>query len=173
MKKLIKVIFILIMMMSTTTVCFGSSAIDPETFEPTYYTDLSETENLGEIILGYITNIAAVSSVVIIAFLGLKFMVGSVEQRAEYKKSFIPLIVGIFLVLGTSTIMNILWNLQGEKEQTEQCEHTAQIICVGGKCGKCGENVLAQGHSWKYIEKTGKLVCQRCGKVEEGPEKIN
>ena len=55
-------------------------------------------------ILGWIRNIAAVAAVIIIAILGVKYMIGSTEERADYKKSFIPLIIGIVVVLSASTL---------------------------------------------------------------------
>ena len=36
-------------------------------------------------------------------------MMGSLEEKAEYKKSMIPLIVGIIVVMGATTIANVLF----------------------------------------------------------------
>lgn len=56
-------------------------------------------------------NIAAVAAVVIISILGLKYMIGSTEERAEYKKSFIPLIVGIVVVVGAAQLATLFFSL--------------------------------------------------------------
>lgn len=179
MKKFIKIICILIIMMSITTACFaGGYAIDPDTFTATYETDISKAKSLGETILGYIVNIAAVSSVVIIAFLGLKFMIGSVEQKAEYKKSFMPLIVGMFLVLGTSMIVGMLFDVfDSTSDSTSEicsvhipqgCEglYKSEGTCPAGVvCSVCGK----AEHVWREDTRDS-FGCVYCGKRYEKVE---
>lgn len=111
MKSFIKVILILIIVMSITNISLATSKIEAENFTPTYNTNIMPVKNLGQTILGYIRNIAVISSVVLIAVFGLKFMIGSTEQRAEYKKSFMPLIIGIFIVASSTTIISWVWKL--------------------------------------------------------------
>ena len=38
-------------------------------------------------------------------------MLGSVEEKAEYKKSFMPLIIGIILVVSATTIAAFIFNM--------------------------------------------------------------
>ena len=64
----------------------------------------------GQNILGIISVVAMVISVIVLMILGIKYMIGSAEQKAEYKKSFIPYIVGAILVFGASGIANIVFN---------------------------------------------------------------
>lgn len=59
-------------------------------------------------LLGLIRNSTVIASVVIISILGLKYMIGSTEERAEYKKSFMPLIIGIVVVLGASQMATMI-----------------------------------------------------------------
>ena len=56
-------------------------------------------------------NLAAIAAVVIISILGLKYMIGSTEERAEYKKSFIPLTVGIVVVVGAAQLATLFFSL--------------------------------------------------------------
>lgn len=58
-----------------------------------------------------IRNVAAIAAVVIISILGIKYMMGSTEERADYKKSFIPLIVGIVVVVAAASIASLLFGL--------------------------------------------------------------
>lgn len=58
-----------------------------------------------------IRNVAAIASVVIISILGIKYMMGSTEERADYKKSFIPLIVGIVVVLAAASIASLIFSV--------------------------------------------------------------
>lgn len=105
--KILTVLVIAVMLMSVASSVLAS-AITPGQVTPGVV-DGSSALGLGQTILGWIRNIAAIASVVIIAILGLKFMIGSTEERAEYKKSFMPLIVGLLLVLTATTVAGWIW----------------------------------------------------------------
>ena len=62
-------------------------------------------------ILGVINVVGAIVLVATIALLGIKYVTGSLEERAEYKKSMIPIIIGAFLLFSTSTIINIVYSI--------------------------------------------------------------
>ena len=62
-------------------------------------------------IIGTIVTIGVVISVVTLCILGIKYMVGSVEERAEYKKTMIPYIIGAVLLFATSSIVGIIANI--------------------------------------------------------------
>lgn len=70
------------------------------------------TGKMGDIVRA-IRNIAAVGSVLILSILGIKYMIGSTEERAEYKKSFMPLIIGIIVVVAASSIASALFSVAG------------------------------------------------------------
>lgn len=109
--KILSILLMLVMLMSAMNTVFAT-AIDPSTIEANYANqNTTAIKNMGGKILGWIRNIAAVASVVLIAILGIKFMIGSTEERAEYKKSFLPLIIGIIVVLGASAIAGWIWNI--------------------------------------------------------------
>ena len=75
--------------------------------------DTSElTEKAGKI-MATIRNIAVIAAVIIIMILGIKYMLGSVEEKAEYKKSFMPLIVGIVLVVAATAIASFIFGMVG------------------------------------------------------------
>ena len=50
-------------------------------------------------------------SVAVAAILGIKFMIGSVEDRAEYKKTMMPVIIGIVVLFTSTTIVSMIYNL--------------------------------------------------------------
>ena len=62
-------------------------------------------------IMGMIRNIAIIASVIIIMVLGIKYMLGSVEEKAEYKKSFYA--INYRYYISSSSIFNsniYYWN---------------------------------------------------------------
>ena len=64
-------------------------------------------EKIGKV-LSVITNIGMVLSVIMPAILGVKYMLGSVEEKAEYKKDMIPYFVGAVLLFSICTIVKIV-----------------------------------------------------------------
>ena len=70
--------------------------------------DASVVESKTGKVLAIITNIAMVVAVIVPAVLGVKYMLGSVEERADYKKDMIPYLVGAVLIFGISLVVKIV-----------------------------------------------------------------
>lgn len=107
MKKSMKIISVLMIAMMMCMVATPVLAVTA-TVTPTQPTDTAGILKLAGKILGFLQWIALIGGVLIIAVLGIKYMMGSLEEKAEYKKSMIPLIVGIIVVMGATTIANLL-----------------------------------------------------------------
>ena len=117
MKKTVNILTILllaVMLVSFATNVFAATgtAVTPGALnEKIDYGSDSDTNSImtqaGKI-MGMIRNIAIIASVIIIMVLGIKYMLGSVEEKAEYKKSFMPLIIGIILVVAASSIATFI-----------------------------------------------------------------
>lgn len=54
---------------------------------------------------------AIIASTIVVAILGVKYMVGSVEERSEYKKSMLPLVFGIAIAMCGSMFANLLYKI--------------------------------------------------------------
>ncbi len=63
-----------------------------------------QIKTIGSYIYTAITNVGIVAAVVVVAILGVKYMLGSADERAEYKKSMMPYLIGALLVFGASGI---------------------------------------------------------------------
>lgn len=94
---------------------FGSSAvtINPDDFKPTTPTeaDAGTSIDLAKKIIGGITAVGTVVAVAVIIGLGIKYMMASVEQKAEYKKTMLPIFIGAILLFGCSWIISIVYNI--------------------------------------------------------------
>ena len=60
-------------------------------------------------VVGLIRTIAVIAGVILLAILGVKFMMGSAEEKAEYKKSLVPLVVGIVVVMTATQIAAMIF----------------------------------------------------------------
>lgn len=112
--KILTVLLIAIVLITFATNVFAATgaAVKPKDLEDKInYGDVSDTNSLmtqaGKI-MGMIRNVAIIAAVIIIMVLGIKYMLGSVEEKADYKKSFVPLIVGIVLVVAASSIATFI-----------------------------------------------------------------
>jgi len=65
-------------------------------------------------ILGLVQIASAVMAVVLVAMFGFKFILGSANEKADYQKSFIPLIVGVIVVFAASSIARLIFGLISE-----------------------------------------------------------
>ena len=55
---------------------------------------------IGNQLIGIITTVGVVVAVIILLVLGIKYMMGSASEKAEYKKTMIPYLVGAILIFG-------------------------------------------------------------------------
>lgn len=62
-------------------------------------------------VLGIVQVIGSVVSVIILMAIGIKYMLGSVEEKAEYKKTLMPYLIGAALVFSGTTIPQILYQI--------------------------------------------------------------
>lgn len=68
-------------------------------------------EENAETILGVIQVVGIVVSVVMLMIIGIKYMMGSLEERAEYKETLKPYIIGAFLIFSGTTIPQIIYQI--------------------------------------------------------------
>ena len=71
----------------------------------------SDLRGLGNSIVTILTTIGSVVSVIVLIILGIKYMTGSVEEKAEYKKTMMPYVIGAALVFAASTIAGIIYGI--------------------------------------------------------------
>lgn len=91
-----------------------------DAYDPTSYDINAESatkiENITSRILTTISNIGIVISVIMLAVLGVKYMLGSVEEKAEYKAGLFPYVIGAFILFGITGFVRILLAI-GDKIQ--------------------------------------------------------
>lgn len=117
MKKKVK-IFSIIMLIIITISSFVATIsyadmIDPNDYNPNNGNAEAPAKftNMVGTIATTIQTIGIILSVIVIGLLGIKYMTGSVEERADYKKSMIPLLVGTFLLVAVGTVLRIINDL--------------------------------------------------------------
>ena len=66
--------------------------------------------SIGNEILGIIQIVGIILSVGCLMILGIKYMMGSAEEKAEYKKTFIPYIIGAILLFAAAALAETIYD---------------------------------------------------------------
>ena len=110
-KKITKIIStVLIVFMVIATVMPVFAAQDPSKYNGTSNAKVDKIENFGQTVIKIVTTVGSIASVVVLVVLGIKYMMGSAEEKAEYKKTLLPYIIGAVFVFTASTIASVIFN---------------------------------------------------------------
>lgn len=96
---------------------FGASNLAPQIAEIFDFEKLNNTTKVGNAILGLIRVAGTFIAVGGLMILGIKYMVGSIEERANYKKTMIPFVVGAVLLFAAVNITAMLYDMFAEEEK--------------------------------------------------------
>lgn len=119
MKKTIKILLITLMLLSVFCVnvnaaskkqTTSSSGVSPSGYSGDSNYNVSSVETIGNQIIKIVSTVGSIASVIVLVVLGLKYMMGSAEEKAEYKKTLLPYVIGAALVFAASTIATVVFN---------------------------------------------------------------
>lgn len=120
MKKKAKILKITTLILIILTIIFGltsnSFAIEfnPDAWKPGSTTDAQGSQRIFEIgndVIGIIQLVGTFVSVGVLVVLGIKYMMGSVEEKASYKKAMLPYLIGAIMLFAITNILAIVVNL--------------------------------------------------------------
>ena len=109
MKILTTIATILVIISMSFSIVYAAEGIAPNNLTPTYK-GTTDIQNVGQKIMGIINTVGVVVAVVVLMVLGIKYMMGSAEEKAEYKKTMIPYLIGAVLIFAATTIANAIYN---------------------------------------------------------------
>lgn len=86
--------------------------IDTDSYDPGNQSISSpKAEKIVGTFLSTLQVIGIVIAIICISIIGIQYIVGSVEQKAEYKKTMIPMIIGAVLLVATTTIVKAIYSV--------------------------------------------------------------
>lgn len=83
---------------------------NPNSWRPTVSTS-TIFETKVNIILGVVQIIGIIVSVASISIIGIKFMLGSVEEKAQYKQTLLPWLIGAIMIFAITTIPTMIYDM--------------------------------------------------------------
>ena len=86
-------------------------ANNPDAYKPGEMGNNDTLIRLGGIIVGALKIIGIIAAVVILVVLGIKYLTGTIAEKAEYKKTMIPYVIGAFFLGAGGVIIELIFNL--------------------------------------------------------------
>jgi len=108
--KIVTITMMVIMMISAVLPVFASVQ-NPKSIDGS---NVSSFDNIMKTILGAVQAVGSFAAVIVLVVVGIRYMTGSVEEKAEYKKTMIPYVVGAVLVFAASNVAAIIYNLKDQ-----------------------------------------------------------
>lgn len=116
MGKIIAVILIAMMLISVIGTPVQAAAQKQSTstgFTPSQITgtakDTTAIQQAGKNIVGVLQAVGIVLAVVMLSVIGIKYLMGSAEEKADYKKSLMPYVVGAALIFTASVFAQAIY----------------------------------------------------------------
>lgn len=107
----VKIILTILMAIFTITTC--SQVVLANSWNinaiPVEDGNMEQLKDVAGRVLGLIRAASGIAAVVLIAVFGFKFILGSANEKADYQKSFIPLIVGVVVVFASASIADLIF----------------------------------------------------------------
>ncbi len=95
--------------------------------------NLGELETTGNSIINVIAIIGSAASIIFLIILGIKYMLGSVEEKATYKKSLLPYVIGAIFVFGASVIASAIYGAVNPKPEKQEQTKTSYITYINSR----------------------------------------
>ena len=116
MKKIV-ILSLILIFIATIMIPIYSNAIQTGINPDSYRNNNSSSpkaQSMIEKVLGIVRLVGTILSVVILMIIGIRYMLGSVEERAEYKNTFKLYILGALLLFTGSMVPQIIYDIMKE-----------------------------------------------------------
>ena len=116
MKKTVKIISTLLLVVMLVTSIAGTVFADSTTdvldkLKGDGKVETNSLTTVGNNVVTIINVVGIVVAVIILLIIGIKYMMGSASEKAEYKKTMIPYIVGAVLIFAGTSLVRVIYSL--------------------------------------------------------------
>ena len=92
----------------TNAVGLNDIAKNPEVFAKTEENN-SQAIRIGNVIVWLVRTVGESIAIIMLIVIGIKYVLGSVEEKAEYKQSMWPYIIGAVLIFAGAALTDIIY----------------------------------------------------------------
>lgn len=107
-KKIIVMVFTIVILFIPLNVYATLNTSEWQPSDLTSSQDATQIINKASVIVGVLRTGGIIIVVVALMVMGIKYMIGSVSEKAEYKKSIVPYLIGVFIIFTLSQILAII-----------------------------------------------------------------
>ena len=111
--KFVTALLIIMTVISISISCLAASDLTPGNLTgdtSKVQNGVTSINNVGNSVIGVLQVVGIVLSVIVLIVLGIKYMMGSAEEKAEYKKTMMPYIVGAALIFAASAFAQVIYD---------------------------------------------------------------
>lgn len=115
-KRSVICILIVLLILFVPIISYSKSSftgtVNPNKYKPSVgdVKNAGKLQSKAEVIVSAVRTVGVVVAVASLSVIGIKYMLGSVEEKAEYKQTMIPYFIGIALVVAVTVIPSIIFN---------------------------------------------------------------
>jgi len=80
-------------------------------YNPSIPTNYTKATEIAGNVLALVRNIGIAIAFISITLIGIKYILGSAEDKASYKKSMIPFVVGLVLFVAVTSLISVVYNI--------------------------------------------------------------
>lgn len=85
--------------------------VNPDFYKPTDKGGNDQLIDLGNTIIGALQLLGTIAAVITIMVIGLRYMFASVAERASYKETMVPYLIGAIMLFAIPNILQVIYDL--------------------------------------------------------------
>lgn len=108
--KIFTIIAIILILFIPIAYAGTPTTVNPDDWKPSNFdgNDMDEVVDAAGIIVSVIRTFGIIVSVVVLLIMGIRYMMGSVEEKADYKTSMKPYLIGVLIFFGLSQFLAVI-----------------------------------------------------------------
>lgn len=114
--KILSVVMIVMMIVGCMSTVLGATTYDPGNWKNQTGNKIQtgDIQNFSASIINVVSIVGSAAAIITLIILGIKYMMGSAEEKAEYKKTLLPYIIGAAMVFGASVLVGVVYNFMNQ-----------------------------------------------------------
>ena len=118
MEKISKILSIALVVMMIVSFCAPAVFAVDTKFQPDGWDSVTasgikddDVKSFSASLINIIAIVGSAAAIITLIILGVKYMMGSAEEKAEYKKTLLPYVIGAAMVFGASVLTGVIYNI--------------------------------------------------------------